>query len=289
MSAMATAAELEQAFLDACRAELRAIKVGNVHVHAAGHGMQVAQFEAAAVAAAPHVANPALGVGERILRGVEASFAAAGCNTNLGILLLCVPLARAAELSAPTTDLRTRLATVLATLDAADAANVFRAIARANPGGLGKADTADVSAPPTISLLQAMALAKHRDRIANAYVTSFSDIFDVALPQLAAAHQREKTADDAVAALHMAVLATFPDSHIERKYGSARAETVRAAAAALLPDVTPLTQTAAQQRLLAFDAELKAQGLNPGTTADFVVASLFAAALISRGRHTAAV
>jgi triphosphoribosyl-dephospho-CoA synthase len=34
--------------------------------------------------------------------------------------------------------------------------------------------------------------------------------------------------------------------------------------------------------LVEFDAELKARGLNPGTTADFVVATLFAEGLMGR-------
>ncbi len=87
-----------RSFLAACRAELDALKPGNVHVHAGGHGMEVAHFEASAAAAAPfRSAIAAMKVGTRILRAVEASFAAAGCNTNLGILLLCAPLAAAAE------------------------------------------------------------------------------------------------------------------------------------------------------------------------------------------------
>ena len=36
------------AYQDACLAELAALKPGNVHVFAAGHGMTVAQFEASA-------------------------------------------------------------------------------------------------------------------------------------------------------------------------------------------------------------------------------------------------
>ena len=54
-------------------------------------------FEEAAAAAAPFIADPSLKIGARIRRAVEASFAAAGCNTNLGILLLCAPLARRRE------------------------------------------------------------------------------------------------------------------------------------------------------------------------------------------------
>ncbi len=89
------------AFGAACRAELQALKPGNVHVHAPGHGMTVEDFERSAEAAAPWVAAPGLGVGERVLRAVESTRAACGQNTNLGILLLAAPLAAAAERPGP--------------------------------------------------------------------------------------------------------------------------------------------------------------------------------------------
>ena len=81
--------EIKAAFLAACRAELDALKPGNVHRHSAGHGMEVAHFERAAEAAAGPIADPTLSVGQRILRATEMSVAATGLNANLGIVLLC--------------------------------------------------------------------------------------------------------------------------------------------------------------------------------------------------------
>lgn len=306
---------IEGAFLDACRAELTAIKPGNVHVHASGHDMVVAQFEHAAEAAAPFVAAVELGVGERIRRAVEASMDAAGCNTNLGILLLCAPLAKAATLplvgrrgqgsgesrhpetrrpplpASPTKGeakrwprLRSSLAAVLDSLDVSDAAEVFRAISAANPGGLGRAAEADVAGPATMSLRQAMALAADRDRIAKAYVDVCEDIFGFALPVLALARAGLPTSELAVTALHMRLLAAFPDSHIARKYGMAIADNVRSEAAEFVHLIQPTLATGAVDELLRFDRSLKERRLNPGTTADFVVATLFAEQLDSRLR-----
>ncbi len=102
-------------------------------------------------------------------------------------------------------------AAVLADLDEADAAAVFAAIRRANPGGLGAAPDQDVAAAPTVGLLEAMALAADRDRIARAYVTDFDEIFEFGLPVLA--KRARAYADDpslAVTTLHMAYLAAFP-------------------------------------------------------------------------------
>ncbi|HKW53006.1 MAG TPA: triphosphoribosyl-dephospho-CoA synthase, partial [Stellaceae bacterium] len=91
------AMRLQQAYVDACRLELRALKPGNVHVASEGHGMTVAQFEASAVASAPYVSASGKPVGERIRDAIAATHAAVGCNTNLGIVLLAAPLLAAAE------------------------------------------------------------------------------------------------------------------------------------------------------------------------------------------------
>lgn len=266
--------QIGELFLAACRAELTALKPGNVHIHSSGHGMDVAQFEASAEAAAPWIAAPGVKVGTRILRAVEASFAAAGCNTNLGILLLCAPLAAAAEMNLETS-LRGRLRAVLAGLDAGDAASVYAAIRRARPGGLGEAPEQDVAMPPTIGLLDAMALASGRDRIALNYTTGFSDIFEFGLPELTRAQSLTTDPQHAVTTLHMAYLAQFADSHIVRKHGEATANDVRQRAVALAPCWQPVAHRNTMEKLLDFDAELKGRNINPGTTADLVVATLF--------------
>jgi triphosphoribosyl-dephospho-CoA synthase len=194
--------------------------------------------------------------------------ATVGTNTNLGILLLCAPLAAAAEDKPP--DLRTRLAQVLDALDVADAALAFRAIVRAAPAGLGRAERHDVFAPATVTLKAAMAEAAGRDRIARQYVCTFEDVFEAAL-------SRSTDRSWATLAVYLEFLCAFPDSHIVRKHGSATAQEIcrtargfraRLAAgearAALLPD------------LLEWDGRLKARDINPGTSADLTVATLFA-------------
>ena len=274
-------AQTAELFLAACRAELAALKPGNVHVHAAGHGMEVAQFEASAEAAAPWVAASDAKVGTRVLRAVEASFAAAGCNTNLGILLLCAPLARALEAipaGAGPAALRAALAEVLGTLDVDDARAAYRAIAAAHPGGLGRAEAQDVHEAPTVTLLEAMRLAASRDRIALQYANGYADLFELGLPALAAALRADRVVDArAVQALYLALLAGFPDAHIVRKHGAATAQAVTAEAAPWLARARGGETLDADPAFAAWDESLKARGLNPGTSADLTVAALFMA------------
>jgi triphosphoribosyl-dephospho-CoA synthase len=265
-------------------AELRALKPGNVHFYADGHRMQVRDFELSAKAAAPHIANTRLGVGTRIHRAIDATLDAVGCNTNLGIVLLSAPLAAASGLAG--VSLREALEAVLLALDRKDAVEAFAAISRANPAGLGKAPKADVAKPANVTLLEAMALAARRDRIARAYVTGFADIFDFGLPRLTKARQSGGPPEDAVTALHMAYLGAFADSHIARKHGRDAARCVKDTATAKATHARPPIGPAARSALLEFDRDLKSKGLNPGTTADFVVATLFAETIISKRTAT---
>ncbi|WP_043752323.1 triphosphoribosyl-dephospho-CoA synthase [Methylobacterium nodulans] len=263
------------AYRAACRAELAALKPGNVHVFAEGHRMTLADFETSAAVSAGPLAAAGRRVGERVEAAVAATVAAVGQNTNLGIVLLCAPLAAAAERPGP---LRAALEGVLAGLDATDARGVFAAIRLANPGGLGRAARHDVTgaeAPPP--LLAAMAEAAGRDRIARAYVTGFSDLFDIGLPALHRARAQGLAAPWTATAIHLAFLTAFPDSHIARKFGLARAEAVRAEAQAALGGL--LLGESATAALLAHDRHLKEAGLNPGTSADLTVATLFLDAL----------
>jgi triphosphoribosyl-dephospho-CoA synthase len=116
------AAQIAEAFRAACREEIEAPKPGNVHIFAAGHNMTAADFLASAEAAAGPIAASGARVGARILDAVSASFAAVGMNTNLGIVLLCAPLAAAAERGG---ELNQALTAVLRNLDQTDADRVL--------------------------------------------------------------------------------------------------------------------------------------------------------------------
>ena len=275
---------LRGAFRRACRAELEALKPGNVHVHGDGHGMTVQDFLASADAAAGPLCAPSRPVGARIRAAVEASWAAVPTNTNLGIVLLAAPLLAAAEAGADT--LRSPLATVLRQLTIADAVDAFAAIRRANPGGLGRSDQQDVGTDPTVTLLEAMRLAVDRDLIARQYATDYADVFTTGVPRIEAGRRSGQSPTRTTTLVFLDFLAGFPDSHIARKFGASVAEGVRAEAERLrgsLPDI----ENGGISTLLAFDRSLKERGLNPGSSADLTVASLLACELGDMLAHPA--
>jgi len=263
-----------EAFVAACRDELEAPKPGNVHVYASGHRMTAAQFVDSARAAADPLCAPATRVGARIRGAVEATLRAVGVNTNLGIVLLCAPLAAAAELER--LELRDALVRVLDDLDIRDADDAFAAIAQASPAGLGRAERHDVFAAAQVTLKEAMAEAAGRDQIARQYATGFADVFDLGMRLHAAATMRWSDAKIAALAVYLGFLSKFPDSHIMRKHGANVAADVCRMAMKFDALLWPAREPAELfGELLEWDAALKARGVNPGTTADLTVATLF--------------
>jgi triphosphoribosyl-dephospho-CoA synthase len=108
------------------------------------------------------------------------------------------------------------------------------------------------------------------------YATSFADIFDIGLPALQAASRRFGEQRWATLATYLGFLSAFPDAHVLRKHGSPIAEDVRLTAANLSRSLQATTDPAGLvPELLAWDATLKANGINPGTSADLTVATLF--------------
>ncbi len=260
----------EQIFENVCLAELEAIKPGNVHVFADGHGMTVGDFAKSARGAAAEIARKGQTVGQRIDNAVAATWDLVRCNTNLGIVLLAAPLIHSAQTGVP-------LPQVLRSLTAEDTVHAYRAIQRANPAGLGKVDLYDVHAKPLATLFRAMQVAAGRDRVAFQYVYDYADVFRMGMPAYQQALAQWNNPTWAITATYLTFLSELPDTHVARKYGDAAAGAVQQQAiphlAALLACTNPKTYLS---ELLKFDADLKQRKINPGTSADLTVATLLA-------------
>jgi len=276
MSAYRIAPEqIESAYLTACHLDVTVLKPGNVSLQAPGHRMTAQDFLASAQATAGILTDPDLGLGERVFDAVAATQERVGSNTNLGILLLCAPLAQACLTDRADGDLRSALRRVLRHATLKDTERLFAAIRLANPAGLGDSTEYDVHDTGPVELLVAMAHAAGRDSIARQYATDFGDIFDRALPHLAAARRRLGNELAAVTDLFLFLLALIPDSHIQRKLGAVTALRVRREAALAYAAWLKAPGQGGLDGLRGLDAQLKRAGINPGTTADLTVATLF--------------
>ena len=259
----------------ACLLEVSAPKPGNVSPGRHFHDTRYEDFLASAVAVGPALSDAGKQpLGRTILTAVEATRRWTRSNTNLGIVLLLAPLARAALQSGGS--LRERLSRVLAETTVADAAQMYAAIRHAGPGGLGASSAEDVSDTPTVTLREAMALAADRDAVAREYVTDFALTFEVGVPAVRASRQEGLGWTEAAVEAYLTLLASTPDTHIARKLGMAEAEAVSRRAREV--QAAGGTRSAAGLKALAaLDAELRdpRNRRNPGTTADLTCAALF--------------
>ena len=263
-------------YQQACQLDIEAFKPGNVSVYNAGHDMTINDFILSSKVSANAISNPTYSLGEKIYYAVKATREAVGCNTNLGIILLGAPLIQAIYQQQTKQTLADALQHILNNTSIDDANWVFKAIALANPGGLGQASEQDVSKVASVTLTQAMALAKDKDRIALQFTTNYKDIFDFSLLRYNNAFVKFNDPAWAAASVFTGLLSRYPDSHIERKYGNKYSEWVRKQI--ITVDDALLNTHDPKQLLPLFykvDKDLKGKGINPGTTADLTVSTVF--------------
>jgi triphosphoribosyl-dephospho-CoA synthase len=257
----------------ACLLEAAAPKPGNVSPGRDFADMTYADLARSALALGPVFAGDRVrrrSVGELVGDGVRATASVTQANTNLGIVLLFAPLARAAVTRAPGEPLRDATERTLAATSVHDATTAFEAIVLARPGGLGDAPEHDVREPARVTLREAMATAAGRDLIASEYASGYEIVFGGGLPLLNAALDRGAATLEAIVEVHVGLLAERPDTLIARKAGPEAALAATAAAGEVRDG---------RRSLAELDAQLRADGnaLNPGATADLVAATVLAA------------
>ena len=276
----------------ACLLEVTAPKPGNVSPRGDFDDTTYDDFVASSAAI-----NTALGtagtrpLGETILLAIEATRAVTATNTNLGIVLLLAPLARAAAAITSAgawthrqiidrQQLRAALADVLASTTVDDARHVYAAIRLASPGGLGSAAQQDVATEPTIPLTEAMRLAADRDGIAREYVTDFHATFELAAPALDAAQRDGLDWSDAIVETFLTLLAAYPDTHIVRRADADLAARVSTQARdALGAGGVRSPSGRAEIERMSITLRGKHNRANPGTTADITAAAIFVSLL----------
>lgn len=274
----------------ACMLEVAAPKPGNVHRSADFEDVTFVDFATSAVALGNTIDQwVGMPLGQTIFQAVEQTRMVAGSNTNLGMILLIVPLAKIVE-SNPSASLTPDEVSVFLTRSTQqDGEDVFAAIKRAQPGGLGAVDEMDVQSNlGPVDLMQAMKLAAERDAIARQYATGFRDVFDIGMPLLQRGRQLFSELSQAIVFTHVALMANEPDSLIRRKLGekaAAHSQMLAAKAADCIPQVDENRRPSESEAgsfwtaVGELDFWLRADGhrRNPGTTADLIAAILFVA------------
>ncbi|MFX1251530.1 MAG: triphosphoribosyl-dephospho-CoA synthase [Promethearchaeota archaeon] len=288
----------------ACLLDVTSPKAGNVHRFSDFKDMGQEHFLASAIASFPmffegskrgkgiregRLSFSQTGLGELIKNGILATKEwNLSQNTNLGILLLLIPLCTV-SICANERDkenwiesTRSMLSEILDHSTSVDSKNILTAIRLAQPAGLGKSEQYDVLDPQVFSeleknqtnLRQLFGECRTRDLICQEYTTNFEGIFKKGLLRFYEAHANHLPLRETILDVYLNFLASQPDTHLIRKFGATVAREVQQKGF----EVLKAGSAYSKEGILAaykFDKYLKERGYNPGTTADFTIASLF--------------
>lgn len=234
-----------------------------------------------------------LGVGRRIKLAIEATSRwQRNENTNLGVVMLLMPLTAAAGVTLAKHGrveiewLREDLRRVLRSTTPQDALDVYDAILIARPGGLGEVKELDVRDESSkqrikregIPLYRIMELSSGWDTISREWVTGMEITFTFGYPLVKKFFKLTGEMNPTTVQTFLEILARYPDSFVQRIHGAGVAEEVSRRAEEVLKRGGMLTPEG--RRMVAeLDEELRARGINPGTTADLTASSLMLAIL----------
>ena len=240
-------------------------KPGNVDRCHDYEGTVLEHFLASAILARPALERAAGcggGIGEILREAVRLTTAHGGGNTHFGAFILLIPLLRGGDIPGA----------VRAVQDSTveDAVNFYQAFSltkvRMLPG-----DPLDVTDPRALdvirergmTLLDVMDHSKEHDMVAREWVNGFR-----MTRRAADLLHRVGCGREGVVGSFLQLLSTGIDTFIVKEHGPLVAEEVRRKAAEILEG---------RRDLKAFDSECITRGINPGSTADIVIAAIYIA------------
>ncbi len=224
-------------------------------------------------------------LGELILESIIETNSWVKTNTNLGIMMLMIPIAAAAAISSDFNSLRTNIVKIMADTTPEDAVNLYKAINLAEAGGMGEQKDLDVGSEESqkellereITMFDVLEISSEWDQLAKELTTSMPAIFEVGYPNYK--KLKEKYGYNyACVGTFLKLLSVFPDTLISRKIGVEKAKVFSEKAKEILNNNVLLT-TQGISYLEKLDEELNELKLNPGTTADLTAASIMVAIL----------
>ncbi len=299
-------------------------KPGNVHRTADYSDMTFEQFIAGSIALGPanrescfkgmlaglgKIKIEDIGIGQYIKKSViDVKAWHLNGNTHLGTCLLFIPLSASAGYTFAQREeidqvsLRENVRRIMEATTTLDATDVYEAIKKVNPAGLGQLKSVD--APDLTekgvekkildsgqTLFDLMKVSSQWDTISEEWVTGMKISFTKGYSTIKRVYNETGNINITTVNTFLTLLAQFPDTFIARKVGVnvikdipkaveiglKKAEEISRKAAAIL-HMGGLKTVEGKKALLNFDRELRLDHkLNPGTTADLTAASLLIA------------
>ncbi|MGL4669603.1 MAG: triphosphoribosyl-dephospho-CoA synthase [Methanobacteriaceae archaeon] len=215
-------------------------------------------------------------LGALILEAVSETDRWVANNTNLGIIMLLVPISCAGAMSSNLEELRSNIGILMNNTTSTDAVNLYKAITIADAGGMGEQEEFDVASSDSlkeliennISMFDVLDISASWDDLARELTTGMPITFDIGAP-IFSRLKKTNTINSATLTTFLTILAKIPDTLISRKYNLKKAQDVSNKAQKLLAAIN-ITKKDIEE----FDDYLYFNKLNPGTTADLTASSI---------------
>lgn len=217
-------------------------------------------------------------MGKYILEAVKETDNWIANNTNLGIVMLLVPISCAAAISDSFDEVRENIVKLMAKTTVDDAIDLYDAINIADAGGMGDQDEYDVASENAKEELRennqtmydVLKISAPWDRLANELTADMPTCFEIGYKTYSEIKNKDSL-NKASVLTFLTILSQIPDTLISRKYGDEKAREVSNQAGELL---SFKDDDDFSDKLKEFDDYLFENKLNPGTTADLTAASI---------------
>ncbi len=200
-----------------------------------------------------------------------------GGNTHFGAFILLIPLVMAAGRCTDKVCLKEQVRQVVRETTVDDSVELYRAFSEAKVHvkpvdelGLDNASSINKIKKRGLTLFELMEIAKSYDMIANEWINDFERSFECATS--IKNKVVEYGINDAVVLTFMELLSRNNDTFIQTKFDTKKAEEVSMRAKKILQrgDINVI-----RNDIRSFDEELLKEGVNPGSSADIIIAGLF--------------
>lgn len=217
------------------------------------------------------------GIGELIHKAVtESSKWQSGGNTHFGAFILLIPLVMAGSRCENTTCLKEQAQKIVRETTVNDAVEFYLAFSKAKVkvkpvDDLDLSDTGSIEKikEQGLTLFDMMEISGSYDMIAEEWVNGFEKTFECAT--MIKDKIRKNGINDAVVLTFMEILSRNKDTFIQTKFDTKKAEEISMRAGNILKgDMNRI-----MNGICKFDEELLNEGVNPGSTADIIIAGLF--------------
>ena len=163
-------------------------------------------------------------LGKYILEAVKETDNWIANNTNLGIVMLFVPISVAASISEKFSDVRENIVNLMENTTVDDAINLYSAINIADAGGMGEQDEYDVASENANQELRnnnqtmydVLKISAPWDRLANELTTTLPVCFELGYTEYSKL-KKETTLNMASVLTFLKILSEVPDTLISRK------------------------------------------------------------------------